>query len=160
MLLQAWGVGSTRNWFICFLNDLWLLLPCNQNAVFLSLFYCYLFSFWSWCCFWNKRTVAKRTLRRDQGMSEELRGRPVGWGALGLLSPRCRVDWGLPRAQGTRRSLLLTSPESGSCGCSVSCPCLNFSCLIVGVVPALVCCEGQRRLQAFSVALLSPPLAF
>lgn len=53
--------------------------------------------------------MAKRTLRRDRGMNEELTGRPVGWVHRVWLSPRCRVDWGLPRAQGTRRSLLLTS---------------------------------------------------
>lgn len=81
------------------------------------------------------------------------------------LSPRCRVDWGLPRAQGTGRSLLLTSRARvrvlavapGWAQCFL--PRLSFSCLVAGVLPALGCCEGQSSLQAFSVALLSPPLA-
>ena len=42
--------------------------------------------------------MAKRTLRRDQEMSEELRGRPVGWGAPGLVVTQ--VQSGLGASQG------------------------------------------------------------
>lgn len=75
------------------------------------------------------------------------------------------MGWGFPGAQGTRRSLLLTSRARvrvlavALVGVVFPAP---SQLLLFGrgcVVPALGRYEGQRRLQAFSVALLSPPLA-
>lgn len=44
--------------------------------------------------------MARRTLRRDRGMSEEQRGRPVGWGAPGLVVTQVQCGLGVSRGPG------------------------------------------------------------